>query len=177
MLIYSTRRVLATLLFVFVSFLLTTCMQEVVEEKEDAKEFLTFTVNGVSRTWTPSPYHLYSKEDTNLQVNGWYNIIGAYNTASFGSIDMTLVRPDNSSAEPPLAFDIESIYINDPPTASDWLGAYFPIYVSQATITEFGPVGVYTSGHLEGRWVKSVISGAVDTVNVSCSWRIKREPI
>ena len=62
-------------------------------------------------------------------------------------------------------------------TAPEMLGAYFPIFVSQATITEFGPVGVYTSGHLEGRWVKSVISGAVDTVNVSCSWRIKREPI
>ena len=176
MLIYSTRRALAMLLFVSASLLLTTCMQEVVEEKEDAKEFLTFTVNGVSRTWTPSRYHLYSKEDTNLQVNGWYNIIGAYDTAVFGAIDMTLIRPDNSSAEPPLAFDIESIYINDPPTAPDWLGAYFPIFVSQATITEFGGIGQYTAGHFQGRYIKSTIS-TDDTVTVSCSWRIKREPI
>ena len=177
MLIRSTPHVLATVLFVFVSFSLTTCMQEVVGEKEDAKEFLTFTVNGVGHTWTPSPYHLYSKEDTNLQVNGWYNMIGAYNTATFGSIDMVLVRPDNSSAEPPLSFDIESVTINDPPTAPEMLGAYYPIFVSQATITEFGGVGQYTAGHFEGRWVKSTISNSIDTVTVSCSWRIKREPI
>lgn len=177
MIIHFTRRALATALLLFVSLLLTTCMQEVVEEKEDGKEFLTFTVDGKSRTWTPSRYHLYSKEDTNLQVNGWYNIIGAYDTAVFGAIDMTLVRPDNSSVEAPLAFDIESIYINDPPTAPDWLGAYFPLFVSQATITEFGGVGQYTAGHFQGTYIKSTISNPSDTVTVSCSWRIKREPI
>ena len=131
----------------------------------------------MGHTWEGTPYHLYSKEDTTLQVNGWYNMIGAYNTATFGSIDMVLVSPDNSAAELPMSFAIESITINDPPTAPEMLAAYFPIFVSQATITEFGGIGQYSAGHFQGTYIKSTILNPPDIVIVSCSWRIKREPI
>jgi hypothetical protein len=174
-----TRRRLFIPLFLSMTVFLSSCMKGIDEETEIKNEFLSFTVNGVNYLWQGSPYHLYSQEDTTLQIDSWYNMIGAYNTSTTASgwIDMVLLRPDNSPAVPPMSFDIESITINDPTHAPALLGHYAPLYVSQATITEFGRIGEYSAGHFEGTYVKSTIDGQSVNVTVKCSWRIKREPI
>jgi hypothetical protein len=162
-----------------VSVLLSSCMKSINEETEINNEFVSFTADGVNYLWQGDPYHLYAQEDTTLQIASWYNMIGAYNTSTTASgwIDMVLLRPDNSPAQPPMSFEIESVTINDPAHAPALLGHYAPLYVSQATITEFGRIGEYCSGHFEGTYVKSVTGGPPINVMVKCSWRIKREPI
>lgn len=174
-----TRCRLQILLILGIGIFLSACMKEVGQQTETKTEFVNFTVDGVSYTWQGSPYHLSDQEDTTLQINSWYNLIGAYNTSATASgwIDMVLLRPNNSSAELPMYFDIESIDINDPAHAPALLGYYAPLYVSQATITEFGRIGEYCSGHFEGTYVRSTTGGPPVNVTVQCSWRVKREPI
>jgi hypothetical protein len=173
--ILRVKRHVLPAICILVTFILSSCMKE-LNTPDPLGEFFTFTVDGVTHTWKDSPYHLYAMEDTTFQNGHHYNMIGAYNTATFGAIDMVILRPLSGPSKPPMLFPIESIYINDPVTAPEMLGAYFPQLVSDATITEFGPIGGYVSGHFSGIYIKSTIPVPTDTVTVSCSWRIKREP-
>lgn len=171
-------RILIILLGFLIS--LSSCQKEVTTETENEKgiptEFVKITVDGTSHTWYPNPNKLYSMEDTVNRTGFYYNMLGAFDTTAFGAIDMVLLRPAGTLTNFPLHFDIESITIVGANVFPESLpGYYFPQLVSQATITEFGSIGQYCSGNFSGIYERSRISD-LDTVTVSCSWRIKREP-
>jgi len=172
------RRVLSLTALIIATFLFTSCQKEIATKEEAAEtQFFTFTSDGISHTWRPSPYHLYAQEDTSDHGIGfYYNMVGAYDTVVWSrSIQLVILRPSVISAKPPFYFDIESVIVQDQAGPASLQGYFYPLLVSQATVTEFGPIGGYISGNFSGTYIRTHLQIPNDTVTVSCSWRIKRE--
>jgi hypothetical protein len=138
-----------------------------------SQEFLTITVNGISRTWSAAPYVLYAFEDSTLN-GGFYDInLGAWDTIGQTGANVTLFRAQNAIILP-ITLGFTEMYINDPLAAPVMLGDYYVDSTFQPPIlTQYGAVGQFMVGSFSGRFIKS-FQPNVDTVIVSGSFKLRR---
>ncbi len=138
------------------------------------QEFLTISVDGVSRIWNQLlPYVLYAEEDSVIN-GGFYDLfLGAYNSNNGGSVDLQLFRSVDSTIIP-FNVGIRSLSIYSDLAAPNMIGDYFLYNIIQpARLTEYGAVGQFISGSFSGLFIQNRPS-FVDTVNVITSFRIRR---
>jgi len=138
-------------------------------------EFLTLTVDGVTRTWNMAPYDLYAIQDSGVN-NGYYDLyVGAYDSVSTGSVDFIFFRPTGIPQTLPISLGIESLNVFDQLAPQSMLGSYYLDLIDQpARLTRFGPVGEVMEGSFSGQFIRN-FPPISDTVYVSCSWKIIRE--
>lgn len=131
--------------------------------------FLTFTVDGISRTWNSAPYELIAVEDT-VQNSGFYDLaIIAWDSINGQGPIIDLLRPAGSFNAPDTV-NMMSISIWDPLASANMLGDYFMYSAIQSPVlTSYGPVGSYVAGSFSGIFIRTDAT-VTDTVNVSCSF-------
>lgn len=143
-------------------------------------EYIIIAVDGISHTWLPQvPYDLFGEEDP-FASSGFHDFyVSAYDTSStgVGTLDISFLRSVDSTAAPFLA-SISGMSIHDPVVGSNMFGDYFldnsVFEIPKAHIVTYEAVGGFMEGNFSGDFIKSV-GPIVDTVNVQCSFRVRRQ--
>jgi hypothetical protein len=137
--------------------------------------YVTVTVDNTSRTWSTAPYWFVAAEDT-TPLSGFHElVVAAFDTVNNVGPLMTFLRPQGNFTVPGNV-NLEALEIFDPIAPASMNGDYYLLSTTQQPrLTEYGPVGSHVAGSFSGRFVRNA-GQVTDTVNVTCTFRVKREP-
>ncbi len=142
-----------------------------------ANEFMTITVDGVTKTWQEvAPYELFAEEDPAPNAGIYDLYLGAYNNDN-GNFFETVMGRSQDSTNAPFGTQVQYFTIYDQTASIDIQGDYFLdnsiVQTPVSVLTAYGPVGEFITGNFSGRFIRNDLS-VTDTVDVLCSFRLRR---